>query len=52
MLGLAAFKLFTPAWRCVQTGKLVHAPNYRSLFRPGPVRPLTPQPSTAVTTAR
>ena len=52
MMGLAAFKLFTPAWRCLQTGKLVHAPHYRSLFRPGAVRPLTPQASTAASPAR
>jgi aquaporin Z len=39
MMGLAAFRLFMPAWRRVISGKLVHAPNYRSIFRPEPVRP-------------
>jgi aquaporin Z len=52
MLGLAAFRMFTPAWRCLQTGKLVHAPHYRSLFRPEPVRPLAQENSTAVPAVR
>lgn len=52
MLGLAAFRMFTPAWRCLQTGKLVHAPHYRSLFRPEPVRPLSPENSTAAPAVR
>jgi aquaporin Z len=45
MLGLAAFELFTPAWRCLVTGKLVYAPHYRSIFHPGPVRPGATTPS-------
>jgi aquaporin Z len=44
MLGLAAFHLFMPAWRCLVSGKLVHAPNYRSIFTPGQVRPGSAKP--------
>ncbi len=44
MLGLAAFHLFMPAWRCLVSGKLVHAPNYRSIFPPEPVRPGSAKP--------
>jgi aquaporin Z len=43
MLGLAAFRLLTFETRCLQTGKLFYAPNYRSIFRPGQVRPGTPR---------
>jgi aquaporin Z len=39
MLGLAVFRLLTTQQRCLVTGKLFYAPNYRSLFRPGKVRP-------------
>ena len=44
MLGLAAFHLVMPAWRCLVSGKLVHAPNYRSIFSPAPVRPGVAKP--------
>jgi len=39
MLGLAAFRILTKRTRCLETGKLVHAPNYRSIFRPEAARP-------------
>jgi aquaporin Z len=39
MMGLAAFRLSMPTWRRLISGKLVHAPSYRSIFRPEPVRP-------------
>jgi len=45
MMGLAAFELFTPAWRFVISGKLVHAPSYRTIFHPEPARPGTTPPS-------
>jgi hypothetical protein len=52
MLGLAAFNIFTPAWRNIVTGKLVNAPHYRSLFRPEPVRPGTAPASTDAPSVR
>jgi aquaporin Z len=36
LLGLGLFRLFRKKNRRVLTGKLVHAPRYRSLFRPPP----------------
>lgn len=54
MLGLAAFRILTTEERCLETGKLFYSPNYRSLFRPGKVRPglgTVPQPSPASSTA-
>jgi aquaporin Z len=44
MMGLAAFELFTPAWRFLLSGKLVHAPAYRDIFEPEPVRPGATKP--------
>ena len=39
MLGLLAFRVFTSEERAVETAKLFKAPNYRSIFKPGKVRP-------------
>jgi aquaporin Z len=39
MMGLAAFRLFTRQERCLHTGKLFSTSNYRSIFRPGAIRP-------------
>lgn len=44
MMGLAAFELFTPAWRYVLSGKLVHAPRYRDIFPSEPARPGATKP--------
>jgi aquaporin Z len=39
MMGLLAFRTVTTEERCLHTGKLFAASNYRSLFRPGKIRP-------------
>lgn len=44
MMGLAAFELFTPAWRYLISGKLVHAPRYRDIFPSEPARPGATKP--------
>jgi aquaporin Z len=39
MMGLLAFRTVTTQERCLETGKLFFVPNYRSIFKPGQVRP-------------
>jgi aquaporin Z len=39
IVGMFLFDIITPTWREVLTGKLFHAPNYRSVFKCAPVPP-------------